>query len=126
MLVLASSRSCKRRSIFCREKYKKKKEILTWANNLSLSLFFWQTDTASVLLEAIGYIRFLHGQIEVQLLASLSDPAFSSSMHACPCLQLAIPGLNSGTVEGSYTLKHRHAYACDVIVPLFVFTLVCT
>ncbi|XP_044960955.1 transcription factor bHLH68-like isoform X2 [Hordeum vulgare subsp. vulgare] len=27
---------------------------------------FGKTDTASVLLEAIGYIRFLHGQIEVQ------------------------------------------------------------
>jgi len=27
-----------------------------------------QTDTASVLLEAIGYIRFLQGQIEVMFL----------------------------------------------------------
>jgi hypothetical protein len=32
---------------------------------------FLQTDTASVLYEAIGYIEFLHGQIEVMLLICL-------------------------------------------------------
>jgi hypothetical protein len=33
-----------------------------FSNNLC---FFWQTDTASVLQEASGYIKFLHQQLEV-------------------------------------------------------------
>ena len=43
---------------------------MSFAFYFDASLF--QTDTASVLLEAIGYIRFLHGQIEVQFSLSLS------------------------------------------------------
>lgn len=30
-----------------------------------MGFIFFQTDTASVLLEAIGYIKFLHEQVQV-------------------------------------------------------------
>lgn len=35
--------------------------------NFACGWRIWQTDTASVLMEAIGYIKFLHNQIEVFL-----------------------------------------------------------
>ncbi|VAI79514.1 unnamed protein product [Triticum turgidum subsp. durum] len=53
---------------------------------------FGKTDTASVLLEAIGYIRFLHGQIE-----GLSSP-----------YQLGGGGGDGGVGSGSSSSKQRH------------------
>ena len=44
------------------------------------SLFMWgnlQTDTASVLTEAIGYIQFLHDQIQVIFISQPSVLLFS-------------------------------------------------
>lgn len=41
-----------------------------------MTLKLWQTDTASVLQEASGYIKFLHKQLEVNSSCSQS-PLFS-------------------------------------------------
>jgi hypothetical protein len=69
----------------------------------------FQTDTASVLQEAIGYIRFLHGQIEVQF--ALSSLSLSRSLYhvkqkessACKSTQLKLwPCLSRFLVIGSF------------------------
>lgn len=49
-----------------------------------------QTDTASVLLEAIGYIRFLQGQIEVMMLINFFLILFFYTISVSLSMQLKI------------------------------------
>lgn len=61
--------------------------LLTLKKMKKMSGVLWcvsllQTDTASVLLEAIGYIRFLQGQIEVMYLLHIILSAIMS-VRAC-------------------------------------------
>lgn len=48
---------------------------------LFLFLCVLQTDTASVLSEAIGYVRFLHNQIEVKFYTYLTSSSFFILLH---------------------------------------------
>ncbi|KAG8070494.1 hypothetical protein GUJ93_ZPchr0006g42648 [Zizania palustris] len=80
---------------------------------------FGKTDTASVLLEAIGYIRFLHGQIEVQLFSlPLSFLHAYAGMRAHPYqLQLQLLGL--AALMHSTSITHK----CIVSWLLYIYML---
>lgn len=76
---------------------------------MGLSFFFSQTDTASVLQETIGYIRFLLGQIEVHF---LSEKKKNSSIL---CTLICIFNL-------LYLMYLVHVYACAPLAILYTFS----
>ena len=79
---------------------------MTW-NVVVCVVLLLQTDTASVLLEAIGYIRFLQGQIEVMFLSH--DIEFS--LQAIQSMQLKF--------------SPKHSLVMEVIKILFSFPPPC-
>jgi hypothetical protein len=70
--------------------------------NFACGWRIWQTDTASVLMEAIGYIKFLQNQVEV---FSLPDIPLESRFSYATCLPLSDASETSYIYIYIYILK---------------------
>ncbi|XP_068667160.1 transcription factor bHLH154-like isoform X2 [Aristolochia californica] len=76
---------------------------------------FGKTDTASVLLEATGYIKFLQDQVQVLSAPYLQQSRTTGKLQEAACYNLRSRGLCLVPVE--WTLKLGHNNGADIWAP---------